>query len=259
MSVRVGFKLYLITDRKLAARHGGLLPICAAALRAANETAGEGAIAIQLREKDLPARELYELARTMRKLCVRFGAPLIVNDRIDIAIASGADGVHLPADSFAIADARRLLGRSRLIGVSTHEIGEVRARAAGADFAVFGPVYAPLSKTGYGRPRGIAALRAACHAAGPNAAGPNAAGPNAAGPNAAGPSAAAGMPVFALGGITAERAHMLVGPRHRVAPRAGGDRAGGNVAGVAVIGAVFGADDPARAVKSLLAALSAKR
>jgi len=180
----------------------------------------------------------------MRKLCARFGAPLIVNDRIDIAIASGADGVHLPADSFAIADARRLLGRSRLIGVSTHEIGEVRAAGgAGADFAVFGPVYAPLSKAGYGRPRGIAALRAACHAAGPNA---------------AGPSAAAGMPVYALGGITAERARVLADPRRRVAPRADGG-AGGNVAGVAVIGAVFGADDPARAVKSLLAALSAKR
>jgi len=230
VNVRVGFKLYLITDRKLASRHGGLLPICAAALRAGREVAGDGAIAIQLREKDLPGRELYELARTMRKLCTKFGAPLIVNDRIDVALASGADGVHLPADSFAIADARRLLGRSRLIGVSTHEISEVRAAVrGGADFAVFGPVYAPLSKTGYGRPRGFAALRAACHAA-------------------------AGMPVFALGGITAERARRLAAPRRRDARRAGGD-----VAGVAVIGAVFGADDPARAVKSLLAALSAQR
>ena len=229
MNVRVGFKLYLITDRKLAARHGGLLPICAAALRAGREAAGTGAIAIQLREKDLPARELYELACAMRKLCERFGAPLIVNDRIDIAIASGADGVHLPADSFAIADARRLLGRSRLIGVSTHEIGEVgAAHGAGADFAVFGPVYAPRSKAGYGAPRGIAALRAACHAAGM--------------------SAAAGMPVFALGGITAARARALAG-----AP------AGREVAGGGVIGAVFGADDPAHAVKSILAALSAKR
>ena len=236
MNVRVGFKLYLITDRKLAARHGGLLPICAAALCAAREVASPGAIAIQLREKDLPARELYALACAMRKLCARFGAPLIVNDRVDIAISSGADGVHLPADSFAIADARRLLGRSRLIGVSTHQIGEVgAAHGAGADFAVFGPVYAPLSKAGgYAPPRGIAALRAACHAAGPNA---------------AGPSAAAAMPVFALGGITAARARAL----------AAGAPAGGEVAGVGVIGAVFGADDPARAVKSILAAFSAKR
>jgi len=241
VNVRVKFKLYLITDRKLAARHGGLLPICAAALRAGREAAGPGAIAIQLREKDLPARELYELACALRKLCARFRAPLIVNDRIDIAIASGADGVHLPADSFAIADARRLLGRSRLIGVSTHEIGEVgAAHGAGADFAVFGPVYAPLSKAGgYAPPRGIAALRTACHAAGPNAAGPN----------AAGPSAVAGMPVFALGGITAARARAL----------AAGAAADGEVAGVGVIGAVFGADDPAHAVKSILAAFSAKR
>ena len=172
----------------------------------------------------------------MRELCARFGAPLIVNDRVDIAIASGADGVHLPADSLAIADARRLLGRSRLIGVSTHDIGEVRAAGAGSDFAVFGPVFDPLSKTGYGAPRGIAALRAACRAA-------------------------AGMPVFALGGITAERA-LLLADRRRRASRASGDRAGGDadsvVAGVGVIGAVFGADDPAHAVKSLLGALSAK-
>jgi thiamine-phosphate pyrophosphorylase len=240
VNVRVGFKLYLITDRKLAARHGGLLPICEAALRAAREAASPGAIAIQLREKDLPARELYELACALRKLCARFRAPLIVNDRIDIAIASGADGVHLPADSFAIADARRLLGRSRLIGISTHEIGEVGAAyGAGADFAVFGPVYAPRSKAGgYAPPRGIAALRAACHAAGPNA---------------AGPSAAAAMPVFALGGITAARARALA-----AGARADGG-AGGEIAGVGVIGVVFGADDPAQAVKSILAALSAKR
>ena len=238
MNAPVRFKLYLITDRKLAARRGGLLSICAAALRAANETAGEGAIAIQLREKDLPARELYALGCEMRELCARFAAPLIVNDRIDIAIACGADGVHLPADSFAIADARRLLGPSRLIGVSTHDLREVRAAATGvstgtgADFAVFGPVYAPLSKEKYGAPhsappRGLAALRAACDAAVPNAAG--------------------GMPVFALGGITAERAREVA-----VA-------AGARVAGVGVIGAVFGADDPALAVKALLEALSAPR
>ena len=234
MSVPVRFKLYLITDRKLAARRGGLLSICAAALRAANETAGEGAIAIQLREKDLPARELYALGCEMRELCARFGAPLMVNDRIDIAIACGADGVHLPADSFAIADARRLLGPSRLIGVSTHDLREVRAsaggdasRGAGADFAVFGPVHAPLSKENATAPQGITALRAACDAAGPNA--------------------ASRMPVFALGGITAERAREVA-----VA-------AGARVAGVGVIGAVFGADDPALAVKALLEALSAPR
>ncbi len=218
--MRVRFKLYLITDRKLAVQHGGLLPICAAALRAANETAGEGAIAIQLREKDLSACELYALGREMRELCTRFHAPLMVSDRIDVAIACGADGVHLPADSFAVADARRLLGPSRLIGVSTHEHREVRAAAAdGADFAVFGPVYAPLSKENYSAPQGIAALRAACDAAGC-------------------------MPVFALGGITAERAREI---------------AADGLAGIGVIGAVFGADDPALAVKALLKALSAKR
>jgi thiamine-phosphate pyrophosphorylase len=208
------FLLYLITDRKLAARHGGLISVCESALQAAATVAGPGAVAVQLREKDLPARELYDLALKLRALCGAFGAPLLINDRIDVAIAVGADGVHLPADSFAIADARRLLGPSRLIGVSTHEVGEIRAAASGgADFAVYGPVYAPLSKDSYGPPRGVAALRAACRAA-------------------------AGMPVYALGGITAERVAELEG-----------------VAGVAAIGAIFGAESAAQATRGLLEAL----
>jgi thiamine-phosphate pyrophosphorylase len=230
VDARVGFKLYLITDRRQAAARGGLPAVCEAALSAANDAGHRGAVAIQLREKDLPARELYALALAMRELCARFDAQLLINDRIDVAIACGADGVHLPVDSFAIADARRLLGPGRLIGVSTHEAGEVRAAAqGGADFAVFGPVYVPLSKARTGPARGIAALRAACHAA---------VRPTA--PGAVTSTAAAPMPVYALGGITAERVHEL----------------GPDPAGVAVIGAVFGAESPGPAVRSLLEALS---
>src|SRR5713226_935751 len=118
-----------------------------AALSAAATIAGPGAVAIQLREKDLEARELYELARALRERCSRYGAPLIVNDRLDVAIAAQADGAHLPANSFAVADARRLVGSAAPIGVSTHQVSEAAAaKAAAADFAVFGPVYAPLSK-----------------------------------------------------------------------------------------------------------------
>ncbi len=214
---RPGFILYLISDRKLAAAHGGLIPVCEAVLRAAAGGGHAGEIAIQLREKDLPARELYELAIGLRKLTRRWRAALLINDRVDVAIAAEADGVHLPANSLPVEDARRLIGPSRLIGVSTHSEGEVRAAAQrGADFAVYGPVYPPLSKGGYGRPRGTVGLCAACRAA-------------------------AGMPVYALGGITAERVGELFGARP---------------AGVAAIGAVFGAGAPEQAAGAILDAIA---
>ncbi len=221
---RVPFRLYLITDRNLAARRGGVVAVAEAALSAASATAGPGAVALQLREKDMEARAQYELACALRELCSRYGAALLVNDRVDVAIAAGADGVHLPANSFAVADARRLVGSTRLIGVSTHEGGDVGAAAeAGADFAVYGPVYEPLSKASYGAARGAEELGAACRAG-------------------------AGLPVFALGGITAERIAELGGTPAL--------REGGRPAGVAVIGAVFGADDPAAATRTLLDALA---
>jgi thiamine-phosphate pyrophosphorylase len=209
------FRLCLITDRKLAEGHGGLIAACEAALGAAAAAGWGSRVALQLREKDLEARELYELALRLRDLCTRHGAMLIVNDRIDVALAANADGVHLPADSFDPQDARRLLGPSRLIGVSTHQPDEVVCAAkAGADFAVFGPVFAPLSKAAYGPARGFDALGAACRAA--------------------------AIPVYALGGITAERVREL----------------GRSPAGVAAIGAVFGADSPGDATKEILEALA---
>ena len=110
-SRQIPFKLYLITDRKLAESRGGLLVVVEAALSAASTTAaGSRAIAVQLREKDLPARDLYELARALHAVCARYDAPLLVNDRVDVAIAAGVDGVHLAGSSYAIADARALLG-----------------------------------------------------------------------------------------------------------------------------------------------------
>ncbi len=213
--IAVSFRLYLITDRELAGARG-LLATCEAALKAAAERSSRGAVAIQLREKDLEARALFELACAMRELCDRWGARLLVNDRIDVAMAAGADGVHLASDSIGVADARKLLGASRLIGVSTHSPAEVRAAAdGGADFVVFSPVFSPISKGIYGPPCGREGLIAACRAA--------------------------SLPVFALGGITAERVAVL---------------AGAGAAGAAAIGAVIGADDPARATGLLLDALA---
>jgi thiamine-phosphate pyrophosphorylase len=228
------FRLYLITDRKLAARHGGLPTAVEAALSAASTAVGPGAVAVQLREKDLGGRELWELGRALRERCSRHGAPLLINDRLDVSLAVTADGVHLPANSFAVADARRLLGPSRMIGVSTHHASEVVAAAkAGADFAVFGPVYAPLSKPSAGAGNGAAVLAAASRAG-------------------------AGMPVYGLGGITARRLDELaVEPIDELGGGAAAlKERGSSPAGVGVIGAVFGADDPASATRELLRALS---
>src|SRR5947209_18257421 len=116
------FRLYLITDRQLAAASGGLSAAVEAALAGGDEIGPPGNIAVQLREKDLDARALYELAVALKPICSRFGAPLIVNDRVDVAIAAAADGVHLSSTSYEVIDARALLGSFRLIGVSTHNV-----------------------------------------------------------------------------------------------------------------------------------------
>jgi thiamine-phosphate pyrophosphorylase len=215
------FQLYLITDRHLAAPAGGLVTVVEAALAAAAEVAPPGAVAVQLREKDLEARDIYELACALRPRCTRFGAPLLINDRIDVAMAAGADGVHLPSNSFEIDDARALLGSMRWIGVSTHQGEEVAAAAAhGADFAVFGPVFDPLSKAAYGPARGLGALATAVEAAGT-------------------------MPVYALGGITGDRIAGMVAVETGTRP-----------AGIAVIGAIFGASEPDIAARDLMRALA---
>jgi len=213
---RVNFNLYLITDRKLAAERG-LAATIETALQAAAEFAPQAPIAVQLREKDLDGRPLIQLAAELLPICRRHRVPMLVNGRVDVALASGADGVHLPSDGISPEDARKLLGPSRLIGVSTHSAGEItRAEALGADFAVFGPVFAPISKGNYAAPCGPEGLTSAC--------------------------AAASIPVFALGGITAARAAEL---------------ADTGASGVAVIGAIIGARDPAKSVRELLEALRA--
>jgi thiamine-phosphate pyrophosphorylase len=216
---QVGFQLYLITDRHLAAAHGGLVAAVEAALAGGAELRPAGAIAVQLREKDLAARELYELVLTLRPVCVRFGAPLIVNDRVDVAIAAAADGVHLASTSFTVADARALVGPAHLIGVSTHRPEEVAAVAEdGADFAVFGPVYDPLSKGPYGPAKGLVATSKAV-------------------------KAAKGMALYALGGINELRASDIAALPPDSRPF-----------GIATIGAVLGSTNPRAAVRELLRA-----
>lgn len=146
--------LYLITGRKVCGPRGLLHAV---------EAAFKGGVRlVQLREKDLSARELLSLAVELKTLARRYGAKVLVNDRADIALFSGADGVHLTSTSYSPKEARKLLGDSKLIGVSTHSLEEaLTAEKDGADFITFGPVFHTASKAGMGEPLGIERLREA--------------------------------------------------------------------------------------------------
>lgn len=143
--------LYVITDRS---QTGGrpLEVVVDAAVRG-------GARSIQLREKDLSARALYELAERLLRIVRSTGAALLVNDRIDLVMALPLDGVHLARTSLPPLEARRLLGNGRLIGVSCHTLEEAIEAQEGADFIVLGPLFATPSKTAYGPPIGLERLR----------------------------------------------------------------------------------------------------
>jgi len=114
---------------------------------------------IQIREKNLNARVLYELAIQAAEITRASSTRLLVNDRADIARAARADGVHLTTESIAASVIRRTFGDDFRIGVSTHSLREAReAYHGGADFAVFGPVFDTTSKRMYGKPPGIQVL-----------------------------------------------------------------------------------------------------
>lgn len=179
----INFRLYCVTDRTQTAARP-LVDVVHAALDG-------GVRAVQLREKDLEGGELYHLASQLRKITEGYRARLFINERLDVALAVGADGVHLGQTSFPVAAARKLLGPDKLIGVSTHSLAEITA-AAGADFIVFGPVYFTPSKAVYGAPQGLDRLRKAV--------------------------AQSSAPVFAIGGINVERIpHVLTAGAYGVA------------------------------------------
>ena len=111
---------------------------------------------VQIREKSLHARVLYELVARAAEITRGSKTRLLVNDRSDIARAAGADGVHLTTQSLPAEVVRNIFGAEFLIGVSTHSLDEARAaRAGGADFVVFGPVFETESKRAYGQPQGL--------------------------------------------------------------------------------------------------------
>ncbi|MBI5809733.1 MAG: thiamine phosphate synthase [Deltaproteobacteria bacterium] len=124
-----------------------------------------GARIIQLRAKDFGGGAMLKAARLLRGLTSRYGALFIVNDRVDIALISGASGVHLGSDDIPAKDARALLGTTSIIGLSTHNLKEVEAAAGqGADYISFGPVFSTETKKDAQSPKGIEALKDAVRA-----------------------------------------------------------------------------------------------
>jgi thiamine-phosphate pyrophosphorylase len=215
---RVRFRLCLITDGQGDARR--LLEILGAALPAGPP----GALAVQLRERTLPGAALYALAEQLRALTAACGAALLINDRLDVALAVGADGVHLPTHGLPVGAARRAVaavGAPLLLSAACHSLPEAQmAVTAGADLITYGPIWPTPSKPAGPlppdaerlHPVGVEALRAL--------------------------TAAVAVPVFALGGIEDEaRAAACVD-------------AGARLAGIRV---VLGAADPAAATRALLA------
>jgi thiamine-phosphate pyrophosphorylase len=118
---------------------------------------------VQIREKNLSASVLYQLASSAARITKESATKLLINDRSDIAAAAGADGVHLTTSSLPTAVVRQTFGDGFLIGVSTHSLDEARlARQGGADFAVFGPVFETASKKEFGEPPGLTGLARVC-------------------------------------------------------------------------------------------------
>jgi thiamine-phosphate pyrophosphorylase len=203
--------LYLVTDRKQTAGRD-LVEVLRQVLDA-------GVRAIQLREKDLDTIDVYRLGERLLPIARERGAALIVNDRVDVAMALGADGVHLTGKSLPPKEARALVGTDMLVGVSCHGLADIEEAVAGrVDFVVLGPIYATPSKAPYGPPLGVGMLRQA--------------------------SAICPLPILAIGGINAQRVPEVVG--------AGAD-------GVAVISAVLTAPNPARSSQELIAAVARSR
>ena len=202
---RVDFALYVVTDRQQT-RGRPLVPL----LQSVFEV---GIPAVQIRERDLETNELVDLTKTVQRHAGQ-GTRVLINDRIDLAMALDLAGVHLRADSLPVAVARRLLGTGPLIGVSTHASEEViDAEAAGADFVVLGPIYETPSKRPFGEPLGLAALE---HAA-----------------------RRSRLPIFAIGGMTLERIREV--------------HAAG-AAGIAVLSAIMAAPAPEQTAAALLSA-----
>jgi thiamine-phosphate pyrophosphorylase len=201
-------RLLVVTDRHQT-RGRSLVPLLQRVLTA-------GISAIQLRERDLSARELVTLAREVQAVMASSRSQLLINDRVDVALALEGVGVHLRSNSLPLSVARQMVGAQRLLGISVHAVEEaVQAEAQGADYIVLGPIYETPSKQMFGPPLGIHVLEKACKLV--------------------------HIPIIGIGGVTAARAREMRGV---------------GAFGAAVITAILGSDDVESATRELLDAVT---
>jgi len=196
-------RLYVVTDRDQTGDRG----VTSTVQRAIEG----GATIVQFRDKRSETRELVRDARSLLETCRPAGVPLLVNDRVDVALASGADGVHLGQSDMALQDARRLMGPEAIIGVSVRQPPDVaEAQRHGASYVAANGVWATSTKTDFGEALGLQGLAALV--------------------------TASGLPLVAIGGITVREAPLL---------------AQAGCAGIAVVSAIMKAEDPRTAAVAL--------
>jgi thiamine-phosphate pyrophosphorylase len=205
------YQLCLVTDSALA--NGRFLAgIVAAAVKG-------GVTLVQLREKTASTRAFIEQARVLKRLLAPLRVPLLINDRIDVALAAGADGAHVGQQDMPVALARQLLGPAAIIGLSITELGQVRDRDVElADYLGVGPIFAQSTKLDATPPLGLDGLAEVRRAS--------------------------SKPIVAIGGVSAANADAV--------RSAGAD-------GIAVVSAIMGADDPRAAAAALVSAPKAGR
>ena len=146
------WSVYLVTDRPLC-RGRNILDVVAEAVQG-------GVTTVQLREKECDAREFVELARALKRVLAPFGVPLIVNDRVDVALAVGADGVHVGQSDMAVADIRDLAGEEMLVGLSVETLRQaLAAEHLPVDYLGVGPIFNTATKADAAPALGLEGLR----------------------------------------------------------------------------------------------------
>ncbi len=211
MKKKIDYSVYLVTDRGLS-RGRSTLEILQGAVRG-------GVTCVQLREKNCPIRDFIEQADSIKAYLRAHDIPLIINDRLDVAQAVGADGVHLGQSDMPLNVAREILKDSMMIGISAESLGDaIEAEKGGADYIGVSPIYATPTKTDTAPPLGLEGLREIRNAV--------------------------RIPLVAIGGLTKDNAGEVI--KH------GAD-------GVAVVSAIVSADDPELATKELLKTVTQAR